>query len=966
MEWLRACVVAVLLAAPVFAQTPLSYTIDHWGVDEGLPNNALAALAPSRDGYLWIGTWAGAVRFDGARFTPIAENLPNDHTRALVEDRTGAMWIGSSGGGLVRWRDGAIDRFVPEHGFAGRDVRAVVEDADGRIWAGTEDGISVIEGDTVTTLRTGNGLRDNLIIAMSRGRPGGIWIASATSICATSGRALHCQPLGSIKGRPAAIAQDRAGTLWVGTDAGLFAGGVPVALDSVTALLESSDGGVWIGFGNGDVGLIRDARIERYRVADGLPARGPVVALYEDPEGSLWTASYNGGLTRLKPKRVTMLLDCGRIDGLGSRFNRAGRGRDDLGGDAVRRDRGTARRAVRAAIRGAHEGCLSARTSGDARRLALDRHRQGRPLSMDRPPHGALRHSRRIVRCVDHGALRGSRRPHLDRHRARRPSLVSDGRLSRAYGAADGVATHYLASFAQDRDGRVWIGSNGNGLSVFEGGRFRTLTPAESPPSGSIAGLLVDSRGDLWVGTASHGLFRRRGGTYEPLGVEQGLGDRLVAVILEDRGGTLWIGTARGISRLPRPHIDAVAEGRAASLDPIVVDKSDGMLNTEGSGGGFDPSGLRDRDGRLWFSTIDGIAVIDPESFPLNRVVPKVRVEAVTVQGRPAATRPDGTFEIPAGMSSIDIAYTAFSFIAPSKVRFRHRIAGLDDTWQDVGARRTAYYPRLPPGSYAFEVMASNNDGVWNPAPASARLDVLPFFWERRSVHAAALALLLAATGLTVFMAAHRRARRRLDEMQRERALDRERSRIARDLHDDLGSRLSHIAIMADRAASATNGHAGRRIAMAARDAVRTMDELVWAVNARNDTVESFAYYIARFAEEHVNAAGLRCRLALPPDLPPRPLAANVRRHLFLACKEAVTNAVKHAHASEIHLGLEVDGRRLVVEIRDDGQGLLPNAMDPTGNGLKNLRERMDAAGGTLTIDSTQGRGTRLIFITPL
>jgi signal transduction histidine kinase/streptogramin lyase len=541
----------------------------------------------------------------------------------------------------------------------------------------------------------------------------------------------------------------------------------------------------------------------------------------------------------------------------------------------------------------------------------------------------------------------------------------TDGRLSRAYGAADGVATPYLASFAQDRDGRVWIGSNANGLSVFEGGRFRTLPAAESPPTGNIAGLLVDSRGDLWIGTASQGLFRRRGGVYEAFGLEQGLGDRLVAVMLEDRGGTLWIGTTRGISRLARPQIDAVAEGRAASLDPIVVDKSDGMLNMEGSGGGFDPSGLRARDGRLWFSTINGIAVIDPESFPLNRVVPKVRVEAVTVESRPAATRPDGAFEIPAGTSSIDVAYTAFSFIAPSKVRFRYRIAGLDDKWQDVGARRTAYYTRLPPGSYAFEVMASNNDGLWNPVPASVRLAVLPLFWERRSVHTAALALLLSATGLIVFTAAHRRARRRLDEMQREQALDRERSRIARDLHDDLGSRLSHIAIMADRAATATNG-TGRCIAVAARDAVRTMDELVWAVNAGNDTVESFAYYIARFAEEHVNAAGLRCRLALPPDLPARPLAADVRRHLFLACKEGVTNALKHARASEIRIRLELDGHRLVVEIRDDGQGLLPAAMDPTGHGLKNLRERMDAAGGTLTIESTPGAGTRLTFITPL
>jgi ligand-binding sensor domain-containing protein len=161
----------------------------------------------------------------------------------------------------------------------------------------------------------------------------------------------------------------------------------------------------------------------------------------------------------------------------------------------------------------------------------------------------------------------------------------------------------------------VWIGSNANGLSVFEGGRFRMLAPAESPPTRNIAGLVVDSRGDLWIGSAANGLFRRRHGRYEPFGVAQGLGDRLIAVVVEDRDANLWVCTARGISRLERAKIEAVAEGRAASLEPIILDRADGLLNPEGSGGGLDPSGLRDRDGRIWISTIGGIAVIDQRRF---------------------------------------------------------------------------------------------------------------------------------------------------------------------------------------------------------------------------------------------------------------------------------------------------------------------------------------------------------------
>ena len=217
----------------------------------------------------------------------------------------------------------------------------------------------------------------------------------------------------------------------------------------------------------------------------------------------------------------------------------------------------------------------------------------------------------------------------------------ANGRLSRSFGPADGVATGILASFAQDREGRVWVGSNANGLSVYKDGRFRRLSDDENPPSRSIASLLVDSRGDLWIGTASHGLFRRREGRYEPFGVAQGLGHALIALMIEDREGTLWVSTGHGISRLTRDRIDEVAAGRRASLDPIVLDRRDGLLNVEGSGGGFDPSGLRDRDGRLWFSTIDGIAVIDPATFRFNTIAPRVMIETVALAGR--AVAPDET-----------------------------------------------------------------------------------------------------------------------------------------------------------------------------------------------------------------------------------------------------------------------------------------------------------------------------------
>jgi signal transduction histidine kinase len=242
-------------------------------------------------------------------------------------------------------------------------------------------------------------------------------------------------------------------------------------------------------------------------------------------------------------------------------------------------------------------------------------------------------------------------------------------------------------------------------------------------------------------------------------------------------------------------------------------------------------------------------------------------------------------------------------------------------------------------------------------------LSIAPFWWERRLVQGSVAALLLFATGLGVRQISLRRVRARLAELERARTLDRERARIARDLHDDLGSRLAHIAILA-QTSPATGPDS--RITRAAREAAEAMDELVWTINARNDTVESFAYYVGQFAEEYVASAGLRCRLEIPVDLSDRPLGADVRRHLYLASKEAVTNAVKHARATEVGVTVQISDGALVLEIRDDGGGLPPGELAPTANGLKNLRERMKAAGGTLDIESAAHAGTRIRCRVPL
>jgi signal transduction histidine kinase len=411
----------------------------------------------------------------------------------------------------------------------------------------------------------------------------------------------------------------------------------------------------------------------------------------------------------------------------------------------------------------------------------------------------------------------------------------------------------------------------------------------------------------------------------------------------------------KGVFRVARSQLNAFAEGREKYITTVSYGTADGMIIDETNGG--QPAGWRTKDGRLWFPTIKGLVSIDSPAGEALR--PPVFVERVVVNNATADAA--SLASLGPGQTDAEFHFTAVDLGAAEKTRFKYRLDGYDPEWIDSGARRVAYYTKIPPGSYRFEVLATNSDGVWSTVPGSVALAVRPLWWQRRIVQAAAGILLLVATGFGVRSVSLRRARARVAELERERALEKERSRIARDLHDDLGSRLTLIAMMADSPAEAASG----RIAGAARDAARTMDELVWAVNARNDTVEGFAYYLAQFVEEHVVAAGIRCRMILPPELPARALGADVRRHVYLACKEAVNNAIKHSGAGQISVTLTVEDDRLHVEIADTGRGL-PPSIDPTGNGLKNYRERMEAAGGTAVVESRENMGTKVTFEVPI
>jgi signal transduction histidine kinase len=367
------------------------------------------------------------------------------------------------------------------------------------------------------------------------------------------------------------------------------------------------------------------------------------------------------------------------------------------------------------------------------------------------------------------------------------------------------------------------------------------------------------------------------------------------------------------------------------------------------------PSACLGGDGQLWFPTMDGAVHFDPTRLPLNREPPPVAILDCRANGH--SLKPTDPLRAGPGRPSLEFRYTAFSFAAPEKTTFRVRMAGFAEGWRDVGPHR-------------FEVQAANGDGIWNNTGASMSVNVLPFFWEAPWFRRSAVAAFAFAAVGAGWLIARARMRREVARLEQQRARELERARIAQDLHDDLGASLTEISLLARLAAEEQPDSAHSRetlpeIATKAQSLVGTLDEIVWAVNPRHDTIESLAEYLAAFAAEFLDAAGITLRLDIPRELPATVLDTEQRHDLFLAAREALNNSVKHSAATEITIQLRADAERLGIVISDNGRGFDP-AQRSEGNGATNISARLSRLGGACQVQSTIGAGTSVRLTMPL
>jgi len=734
------------------------YGHDVWQTEQGLPQNSVQAIVQTRDGYLWLGTQEGLVRFDGVRFTVFdkrnTRQIQHNNIQALIEGRDGSLWIGTSGG-LLRFHSGRFTAYTAQEGLSHNFISSLCEDSQGNLWIGTfGGGLNRFRDGRFTIYTTKDGLSDDFIWAIREDHQGNIWVGTnggltrlrdgrftvysqkdglahdfVWSIYESRDRSLWVgTSRGLVRLRDGrfttytkkdglshevvkAIFEDHSGSLWIGTDGGglnrlvggrftSFAGKDGLMNDSVIAIYEDREGSLWLGTYGGGLSRLRDGKFTTYTTREGL-ANDQARAIYQSRDGSVWIATYGGGLSRLKDGRFTTYTT-----------------QNGLPHDTVM------------SLTEDHEGNLWVGTNGGLSRL-----RNGRFTNYSKKDGLSHDFVRAIYEDRAGNLWVGTRGGGLDSFRDGRFTSYSD----------KGFPFDVVRVICEDRQGSLWIGSNG-GLTRLRNGQFTTYTTKDGLSHNSVYAIHEDREGVLWIGTYGGGLNRFRDGKFTSFTTQEGLFDDVVFQILEDGQGNLWMSCNKGVFRVSKRELNDFADGRIGAITSISYGVADGMKSNE-CNGSSQPAGWKTRDGRLWFPTIRGVAVIDPSNIRLNQHLPPVLIEEVIVDRQPVELSQQ--LQLPPGKGQLEFHYTALSFLAPGKVRFKYQLEGFDQDWIDAGTRRAAYYTNIPPGRYRFRVIACNNDGVWNEAGASFEFALKPHLYQTTWFYAlCALVILLTAAGL--------------------------------------------------------------------------------------------------------------------------------------------------------------------------------------------------------------------------
>lgn len=869
----------------------------------------------------------------------------------FAEDEAGVIWCAGRDQKIYRLQGSTFELVPNNGGLAGTVIPILAADPGGQIWAATDREFAVWNGTRFKTMTPTNG-EPTLNVSFLRVLANGdVWTIANGRVRKSHGREWVFE---------AELARD------------LFSG-----WRERTGLHEDAKGGVWLyDYGRGVLHVRADGRVRQLTAEENFPGER-VDCFHEDREGNIWVGVDRGGLVRIREKRFSVLAP-GESTAAKTTVSVA---EDDAGaiwigtyGGGLHRWwhnewqpftlPGGTRRGFVFSVFPDRDGKLWTSAGEEDLYFGAD----GKFTQFTPEVHGV----KVLLRARD-GRLWIGRKSGL--------GVVTAGQFRQFY-PDDGVARTEVRALAEAEDGAIWAGAGDGTLTRVTTNGVTNFRAPDAWGAQPIWSLLPDTNGVVWVGTFRGGLLRFQDGKFTRYTTKDGFPDDVICQLLDDGAGRLWMGSKEGIFHADKTELHAFAGGKLETIDCTAYGRYDGLPSLVCSDS-YQPAAWRTRDGRLLFTTLKGVVSVRPGEVSVNTLPPPVLIESAVVDGveqklervagknSKRASAPPLRLVVAPGKQQVRIQFTGLSFVSPDRVRFKYKIADLDREWSEPSTVRSVQYNLLPPGEHRFVVKACNNDGVWNENGAAMLLVVQPFFYERWE---ARLLATVVGLGLVVFAVRRvyvRRYRRKLEQVERQRAIERDRARIAKDIHDDLGAGLTHIALLSELARRDSPQELPNHVAQIsemARELTRNMDEIVWAVDPENDTLDSLVTYVSKFAQEYLSVAQVRCRLDVPAELPPYVLPAEVRHNLFLAIKEALNNVVKHAQAREVWLRIEVRPLAFTLVIEDDGCGLHATKLNgaaqkdriSSGHGLANMAKRLRAAGGGCVITSKESQGTRV------
>jgi ligand-binding sensor domain-containing protein/signal transduction histidine kinase len=947
-----------------------NYTIRSWQSQDGLPEETVQAFAQTPDGYLWVGTSGGLLRFDGARFHLFAhENTPafgENSVFCLLAGHDGSLWIGTDGSGLIEWRDGEFHAYPVTQGETSDFVRALAEDHIGLLWVATDDGLFWAKNGRLERADKPLGLPIFNVHAVMEDRAGRIWVGGSRLYSLKNGHAQeYSLPGNDSANKVKSFLQTSDGVIWVGTVGGLYRllpgqdrfVPLPGVSGTIRSLREAPSGELWAGAIGGGIFRIRGNRVTRLKAPSPLISN-TVLSIFADSDRNLWLGT-QAGMMRLSRTPVRVLALSEAAD-------------SDFGTVALDTDGSLwAASNQLVHVRGDKAVPFKFPALGDARVRNVLRSRDG-SLWIGTDGGGVYRLSAQGTKhfTTSEGLVNNFVRVFLE---SRDGSLWvgTDNGVSHLdrggfhnFTAQNGLVYNSIRSLLDDRDGTIWIGTE-HGLSEYRNGGFFHDAMTAALTEEKVWALHQDMDGGIWIGTRAHGLYRYRNGQLSHYTTANGLASDSIYSILEDKQGHFWFSGPSGVMLLNRAELDAQASNTQQLLSLRIFRANEGGKPTQFYGG-TQPAGALTRSGEAWFPTSQGLWSIRPDELE-HPYFSSLKIDAVTVDGRPAPL-PERSkpveLNLDAGISRLEIAYAPVLLRSQEGLRFRYKLEGYDSNWTYAGTQqRLATYTNLPAGRYTFLVEAWETDQPSHTVSAAIAFVKKPYFYRTPWF----IALCLLAAGVISFLT-YRVKMRQVHE--RFDAVLAERTRLAREMHDTLIQGCAGASAMLEAAANCEDGdHESSQhlIEYASTQLRSTMDEArqaVWNLRSGEQPPNDLDSCLQQMAERLRREYGVRVECSTAGTI--FPLGQRATHELTMIAREGMFNAILHGEPKEIRAELLFSPKALKMLLADDGKGFDPAALSDEGHyGLRGVRERVHRLGGEVEIESKPHQGTRLRVTIP-